>query len=336
MKGAMQGKPKKGSTKAAPVDEAEPASAEVSLRGAREALGISVDEVAHDLHLSREVVLALEAADYDSLGAPVFVRGHLRSYARLLEIPEDEILGQYQTSEPPPEEFRTLSTPSVVKSGASLSGFVLWVMLGIVVLVAAVYLLIDPDDGLAVDSTVRDFKETAVVDSVPSIPAADRSASNGDSGAELDVVTDNTVEEVGSMPVPVALNPVVSDTDDPESTETVSAETAGEQEQTDLVQVAERVVDAPPAPASESPKVSLALSFSEECWVEVADAKRRLLYGLEKPGAVVELEGVPPFKIFFGNAPGVRMELAGNPYVVPRSLRGGNTARFTIEKDEIR
>ena len=101
----MQGKRRKTSAKKASAEDQKPAEeagtpeAELSLRGAREARGISIDDVVHDLHLSRDVVLALEEGDYDSLGAPVFVRGHLRSYARLLELPEDAILDQYQVSE---------------------------------------------------------------------------------------------------------------------------------------------------------------------------------------------------------------------------------------------
>jgi cytoskeleton protein RodZ len=54
------------------------------LRKAREAAGLSVADVATRLKMPVRVVESLEAEDWDRLGAPVFVRGQLRSYARLL------------------------------------------------------------------------------------------------------------------------------------------------------------------------------------------------------------------------------------------------------------
>lgn len=54
------------------------------LRKAREAAGLSIDEVAAKLHMPGRVVRSLEAEDWSRLGAPVFVRGQVRSYSRLL------------------------------------------------------------------------------------------------------------------------------------------------------------------------------------------------------------------------------------------------------------
>jgi cytoskeleton protein RodZ len=54
------------------------------LRKAREAAGLSEADVAERLKMPVRVVRSLEAEDWDRLGAPVFVRGQLRSYSRLL------------------------------------------------------------------------------------------------------------------------------------------------------------------------------------------------------------------------------------------------------------
>ena len=54
------------------------------LRAAREAAGLSIDDVAARLHMPARVVQSLEAEDWARLGAPVFVRGQVRSYSRLL------------------------------------------------------------------------------------------------------------------------------------------------------------------------------------------------------------------------------------------------------------
>lgn len=57
-----------------------------ALRQAREAAGKSIEQVAAQLHMTVRAVANLEADDWSSLGAPVFVRGQLRSYARLLGV----------------------------------------------------------------------------------------------------------------------------------------------------------------------------------------------------------------------------------------------------------
>ena len=62
------------------------------LRLAREQAGLTVSEVGTRLKMPARVVEALEAEDWSRLGAPVFVRGQLRSYAKLLGLPADTIV----------------------------------------------------------------------------------------------------------------------------------------------------------------------------------------------------------------------------------------------------
>ena len=56
----------------------------VRLRTAREAAGLSIEDVSTRLKMPVRIVQALEEEDWSRLGAPVFVRGQLRSYARLM------------------------------------------------------------------------------------------------------------------------------------------------------------------------------------------------------------------------------------------------------------
>ncbi len=62
------------------------------LRTAREARGLSIEDIAERLRLNAALVLALEEDRLALLGAPVFARGHLRNYAVLVGVPEAEIL----------------------------------------------------------------------------------------------------------------------------------------------------------------------------------------------------------------------------------------------------
>lgn len=71
-------------TNSSDVRQQMPAGCGERLRCAREAAGLSVDDVAARLHMPARVVRSLEAEDWTRLGAPVFVRGQVRSYSRLL------------------------------------------------------------------------------------------------------------------------------------------------------------------------------------------------------------------------------------------------------------
>lgn len=62
------------------------------LRKAREAAGLSVAEVGQRLRMPVRVVESLEAEDWSRLGAPVFVRGQLRSYGRLFGLSTEQIV----------------------------------------------------------------------------------------------------------------------------------------------------------------------------------------------------------------------------------------------------
>lgn len=61
------------------------------LRAAREKAGLNVADVAARLKMPIRIVEALEAEDWDRIGAPVFVRGQLRSYSRLLGLPVEPV-----------------------------------------------------------------------------------------------------------------------------------------------------------------------------------------------------------------------------------------------------
>lgn len=65
------------------------------LRAAREARGLSEQQVAEQLNLDATVVAALERDDLAALGAPVFAKGHLRRYGALLGLPGDELFAAY-------------------------------------------------------------------------------------------------------------------------------------------------------------------------------------------------------------------------------------------------
>jgi cytoskeleton protein RodZ len=83
------------------------------LRVAREAAGLTQADVAARLKMPLRVVRSLEEEDWSRLGAPVFVRGQLRSYARLLGIAADPVVEAAEVApvSPPVLTPRTFTPP---------------------------------------------------------------------------------------------------------------------------------------------------------------------------------------------------------------------------------
>lgn len=73
-------------------DPEDPAGPGSQLREARHRANLSLEGVATQLRLDRRTVRALEESDFEHLPAPTFVRGYIRSYARLLGLPPGPIL----------------------------------------------------------------------------------------------------------------------------------------------------------------------------------------------------------------------------------------------------
>jgi cytoskeleton protein RodZ len=119
---------------AKPVDEPTGPLAGERLAEARREQQISVFEIAKELHLDEPKVRALESNNFDVLGAAVFAKGHLRKYAHLIGVDEDDVIADYY------QMTRTKGVPPVVvgktRIGQELSPGP-WIAIVIVVIVAA-------------------------------------------------------------------------------------------------------------------------------------------------------------------------------------------------------
>ena len=98
------------------------------LRHAREASGQTIDEVAARLRMSSQVLRSLEDEQWQRLGAPVFVRGQLRSYARLLGVDVSGVLEQAQVGPiVPPTLVSHTHTPRARRIAESVGRRLLYV-----------------------------------------------------------------------------------------------------------------------------------------------------------------------------------------------------------------
>lgn len=80
------------------------------LAEARREQQISVLEIAKELHLDEYKVRALEQNDFETIGAAVFAKGHLKKYSQLVGVDVADVLKDYY------ELTRSASMPPVVSS----------------------------------------------------------------------------------------------------------------------------------------------------------------------------------------------------------------------------
>lgn len=113
------------------------------LQAAREQAGLSVERVAKDLFLDVQKIRAMELNHFKDLGAPVYAKGYLKKYARLVGLTEEDLLRRYDALSDAP----AVPTPVPVTLGMipesrkPLPRWIRWVVAALIVLAGAVTLL---------------------------------------------------------------------------------------------------------------------------------------------------------------------------------------------------
>lgn len=298
------------------------------LRSARKARAVSLERIAEELNLDDSIVLALEEERFDELGAPVFVRGHLKAYAKLVGLSPDVVLDGYRKGEPVAPAVPPVERP--VRRSVTVNPVVLGfsALVALVGVMLTVYVMQDDDPPATVAAESPESRIPVSEDDPEPVAAVQASAAE----KLPDPVT--TVAEISSTVEPdVEPAPFEQQVIEPEP---VTPEPGVEPET-----VAEEVVRAEPEHAVDAavlPRpdvVRLSLHFKEESWVEISDANKRLLFGLQRQGRRRELAGEPPFKLLIGNASGVELTVNDEPYSVPASGVNGKVARFEIGADSV-
>jgi cytoskeleton protein RodZ len=267
------------------------------LKQARVDKGLALEQAAEELRLSPDVLSALEADQFDILGAQVFVRGHLRQYAQLLGLDADDVMQAYSVDDHPNDDPIVGLQPIRVRDGGDLR---VWLSLGGVVLVMVALLiwwLASPDGDTAVS------------------------------------VIGPTTSSLESAPPPVVQAPVREPETADEDTTPVEMAAAGsalaDTPAAPIASVVDVVADETELPVAGT--FSVEITFDEDCWVEIIGGDdRRLFYGLGRAGARSRFEASSPMSVLLGNVDGVRIAINGAAYPAPVGSRQGNLARFVV------
>lgn len=278
-----------------------------TIRRARTDAGYVAEDFAAQLKLSRNMLEALENDDYATLREPVYVRGYYRKCAKLLNLPEDELIAAYEKRARPkapaiPSKIPVVDGGIETRSGG---GGLRW-LIGLIVVAGAfaavAWYLQQENTG---------FTNTLSTDTTPPVvqpltgptlgerPADDGAVAGlgGASGAGTDA---DQMQASGNATATSA---------DPDTATPASADTTEQ------------------APAAGP----LTLRFDDNSWVRIQDADgRMLLSGLVRKGTTRTLDGKPPFALFLGYAPGVSVQYQGRAIDLAPVTRDNNTANLTV------
>lgn len=277
-----------------------------TLREARERLGLSVADAAHQTKLAPRQIEALEADDFRHLPEMPFVRGFVRSYAKMLQLDAQPLLEALPQTKAPPMPLVPVSVEVPFPSAHSPQRQnLMWLgaalLLSVLVVAFAVWHFTTPPAK----------PESAQVETP--VPLPDK----------MQIIAASPVAEAGAIAPPV---------------ESLSAEVAqpvsSSAEKTRISKVATQAQPEKPAAKSDSPQTTaLRLTFDKESWAEIRDKDDKILSSQVNPrSSELHLKGQAPFSLVIGHAASVQLYYRGKQVdLTPYINSSSEVARLTLE-----
>lgn len=303
------------------------------IRRARERARLAPEELAAQTKLARNVLDALERDDFNTLNEPVYVRGYYRKCAKVLEIPERDLINAYETTVAPrapalPAKLRLASGTDLGNNNRLPVSFAAMFAVGAVILCALIWFA-RGEPSNAVPPTVSAKADAMTPENAPHAsvpPPAEESvtpaATELTPAASAPVaMTPAPTQTTALTPVPVAMTPAAPAASAPAPSITPTPAV------TPAIAAVAAAPTATPAPGA----ITLSLTFTITSWARVDDASgKTLLNGLMRSGEKQNLSGAAPFTVFLGNAPGVKAAVNGKNVELAKYTAANNTARFTL------
>ncbi len=328
---------------------------------ARKSQNYSIDDVCVQLKIPARIIIAIENNDITALPEPTFTQGYIRSYARFLEISEENVLAIYNQAVPHDRSTKLKPRSNLPNEASSRSPL----------MKAVTLLLIAVGVTAAIYGGFQYYQEKAEAMKTEREAEQD-SKEHSFTGNSLDSPGDNSlnVRPLNIPPMNIQPMNVLQQTrlskngelivEQPAATEKaeimqmpaidepmkniVTADTiAANNAEAAAEVVDETLASVPDEAISEEGQQSvsgidvLKIYAEQGSWMEVHDASTaRLFYNMIPRGGEKTLQGQAPFRISLGNAK--TTELVINDIVIDMSkyIRKNNTARFTVSTKQQR
>jgi len=324
-----------------PFDSALHSSPGAKLTAARQAYGLTVEQIANELNLAPRQVVALEADDYAALPAVAIARGFLRSYAKLVRLDPALLVAMLAPVPLPgnvrgavrvqPAAKRAISEEQLpVVSSLVLRSKTIPVIAGVTGIVAAA--IVSYAMGWLPGSLNRKTsldKTNAVADNRSDSPAGFSgtvAVGTEASGAAHTGVAMEYGAGIGSGSLTTATGFAKSGADAPTSVgqEVLPAVSIGLLEQS----IGHSRLKLPPSVAPANP---LVLSVKKDSWVEIKRGDNTAVVAkILKGGSIETFDVSEPLTLTIGNAAGVEASLRGTPLALT-DIGSGNVARLKLK-----
>ncbi|MBE4855623.1 cytoskeleton protein RodZ [Enterobacter cloacae complex sp. P40RS] len=314
----------------------------VRLRNAREQLGLSQQAVAERLCLKVSTVRDIEEDKAPADLASTFLRGYIRSYAKLVHIPEDELLPMMEKQAPVrAAKVAPMQSFSLGKRRKKRDGWLMsftWLVLFVVVGLTGAWWWQNHKAQQEEITTMADQSSAELnqTNGAQSVPLSTEGAA---SSSEPQTAATNAP---ASEPAPA-----------PEATANAAPATQA-QDQNAVVSPSQANVDTAPAAtaAAENPAATLptdpagtaapavdpnalVMNFTADCWLEVTDATgKKLFSGLQRKDGTLNLTGQAPYKLKIGAPAAVQIQYQGKPVDLSRFIRTNQVARLTVNAEQ--
>ena len=110
----------------------------------RELREYSIEEVAHRLRLRQGMIELLESKSFPGELPEIFARGHLKSYARLLQFSEQDIQSMLASFDYPPNTAGISSLSAITGIGLSKQMTYLLTGVGVLIMIAILTVWLGP------------------------------------------------------------------------------------------------------------------------------------------------------------------------------------------------
>jgi cytoskeleton protein RodZ len=282
------------------------------LNQAREARGLTLQQVASQLNLAVALIEKLEQDQFNGDMQETYVRGYIRAYAKLLKIPEKQLVTAFSL-ETGRQRFvaKPMQTFSNRTKLQTTDKRFLWLTYGIIALFIVLLFVW--------------WWQTEA---------------ESEQSTQKQATNNNTTEQM--TPSPLNLNDTVSAAEPakPQSAvmlvESIAVDTQAAAKLQQMLVSIQAEIGANTEDSAETliGQDSLTMQFYDACWVNVIDAEgERIAFGTKEKGYVMELKGKAPFVVTLGNPAVVTIRLNQQPYDIS-TLPIGRVAKFTIPGSE--
>ena len=361
-------------------------AASAMLLEARSRAGFTQKEVADQLFLMTSFIRHIDEGRFDKLPKPAFVKGYLRSYARVVDLSGDEVVANFEASQLPIQDDMEMKDVTDEPMGSStytgpvfLTGAVGFA--GVVIITSLVWIFSDTNEeptasvvsqnetvsnevealqlpsrtmtltpetvlgGVSVDQRSLDQADSVRSDEVsldqPPAAAIDSEDIQPEEILYEDEEMAATFSSISVLPDEIAAvepEAVSLDQDDGLATPTENTIEVEDQVAEQLVASAVQIQRGQVTingleitTISAGGEDELFFQFSDNCWVEIVDAKGVEIYAdLNRDGDALRVSGVAPYSILLGKGPSVSLQFNGETVDVGRYTSSDDTAKLRL------